>query len=106
VPTLKRRSVQLDRKSIWDIATRIEELLEHEITEPIEQQAGEKRTKGAAHEHCGEKARKLLIDHNCTKKDDDPPKQRYSAFGQALFVETFGFTLPKKKLCDGANRRR
>ena len=42
MPTLKRRSVQLDRKSIWDIATRIEELLEHEITEPIEQQAGQK----------------------------------------------------------------
>ena len=39
---MKRRSVQLDRKSTWDIATRIEELLEHEITEPTEQQAGKK----------------------------------------------------------------
>ena len=38
----------------------------------------------------------MLVDHTCTAKDDDPPKQRLSAFGQALLAETFGFTLPTK----------
>jgi hypothetical protein len=34
--------------------------------------------------------------HNCNIRDIDTPKQAYSAFGEALFAETFGFVLPRK----------
>jgi hypothetical protein len=34
--------------------------------------------------------------HNCNIRDIDTPKQAYSAFGEALFAETFGFVLLRK----------
>ena len=60
VSTLKGRSIQLDRKSLWGIAKRIEESLEREVTKLIEEGGTKEKTKEATSNHRKSKAYELL----------------------------------------------